>query len=228
MRPGLFFLSVGLLGLGANLPRTSGQNVTGHAPSPPTLRGFPPPSANLDLEDRIILTCLLHTFNSDAAVTWFLNGKAVATSIRSTSNPLPEGGTREEVFPFAKFIIKRRDMERGEKYICLANPAALPPLTVQKTEDKDTGNPSSSDKTKTSFQEVEAVSEMFISCTVEGDRPPGVFIMWQENNRRPPEGSYTIHTRSEDRHFLYSTLTLPNTTRLVGRLYLCIIGQQRA
>ncbi|KAL8177231.1 UNVERIFIED_CONTAM: hypothetical protein K2H54_043568 [Gekko kuhli] len=225
MRSSLSFLSVGLLALGASLPGTSGQKVTGGAPSP--VSGFSPPLENLDLRRELILTCTVIGFTPETLLGWFRNGEAVATSVPSTSNPLQEGETPEQPSLSSTFSISPEDFMR-EQYTCVVKTEVLPSLRVQKTEDKDTGNPSSSKKTRSLFQKVEATSKMSMSCIVEGERPPGVSIMWQENCRPLTEDAYGIHTSSEDPHFMYSRLSIANTTSLEGCIYSCTVGQQRA
>ncbi|KAL8177230.1 UNVERIFIED_CONTAM: hypothetical protein K2H54_043562 [Gekko kuhli] len=199
----------------------------GGAPSPTTVHGFSPPSENLALKRELILTCTVTGFNPATSLGWFRNDEAVATSVPSTSNPLQEGETLEEPSLSSMFSISPEDFMR-ETFTCVVKTVVLPPLRVHKTEDEDTGNPSSSKKPRRLFQKVEAASKMSMSCIVEGERPSGVSIMWQENCRPLTEDAYAIDTSSEDPHFMYSKLSIANTTSLEGCIYSCTVGQQRA
>ncbi|XP_015265175.1 PREDICTED: mitochondrial inner membrane protein OXA1L [Gekko japonicus] len=142
------------------------------------------PPVKMPLGEIDSFTCLVEGVDPDSlSVRWFRNDEELPpTSIDSIGSPV-QTEIPEELYTMSTLHIPVEDWTERDIFTCTVELNALPSLRARRTADKDTENPSASDKSLFGprFQEDKNNYEVSFGCLTQGHLSKYVTLVWLKN-----------------------------------------------
>uniref|UniRef100_P01875 Ig mu chain C region n=1 Tax=Gallus gallus TaxID=9031 RepID=IGHM_CHICK len=110
---------------------------------PPSVYVFPPPTEQLNGNQRLSVTCMAQGFNPPHLfVRWMRNGEPLPQSQSVTSAPMAENPENESYVAYSVLGVGAEEWGAGNVYTCLVGHEALPLQLAQKSVDRASGKAS--------------------------------------------------------------------------------------
>uniref|UniRef100_A0A8C6VK93 Immunoglobulin heavy constant mu n=2 Tax=Naja naja TaxID=35670 RepID=A0A8C6VK93_NAJNA len=109
-------------------------------PKAPSVYVLPPSSEELNLREKVTLTCLIKNFNpGNFFVQWLQNDQPVSESVYFTSKAILESKIQsKEYFAYSMLNVNEQEWSAGDSFTCVVGHEALPYNLTQKTVNKNT------------------------------------------------------------------------------------------
>ncbi|XP_077171467.1 uncharacterized protein LOC143826517 [Paroedura picta] len=196
-----------------------------------------PPSFDDIFHNKAKLTCRISNlpYGQDPAevnATWIRerNNEVLHTELGQTK----EQENKELVYVDATAEICREEWDSGDNYLCIVEIPSLLATTERKSLKKQNGgtnSPPSVYLLAPSSEEVALRQTVTVTCLLKDFYPNDFFVKWMRNSK-PVEGSeyWTSkpmqESKSPERYFTYSTLSIPEQDWSSGDTYTCVVGHE--